>query len=98
MARNAEKAQDLLNKWVTMKQEFGRTGNEGPKRRPYLSSECDDLSEAEKWRLYDALTGTEPSLPADGIMQEGGLRLLVQGLRPVGSFEQPPMAWRMLSN
>lgn len=32
-----------------MKQEFNAGGV--PNRRPYLSSECDSLSEAEKWRL-----------------------------------------------
>ena len=49
MARNAEKANTLLNKWVTMKKEFNTGG--APNRRPYLSSECDSLGEAEKWRL-----------------------------------------------
>lgn len=38
----------LLNKWVTMKSEFARGG---PQRRPYLASECDDLRQAERWRL-----------------------------------------------
>lgn len=49
MARNEEKAQNLLNKWVTMKQEFNSGGPKG--RRPFMSSDCDDLGEAEKWRL-----------------------------------------------
>lgn len=49
MARNEEKAQQLLNKWVTMKQEFN---SGGPKeRRPFLASECDNLQDAEKWRV-----------------------------------------------
>jgi pre-mRNA-splicing factor ISY1 len=48
MARNAEKAKSLLNKWVTMKNEFNKGG--APDRRPFLSSECDDLGQAEKWR------------------------------------------------
>ena len=33
----------LLNKWVTMKKEFNSGG--APDRRPFLSSECDDLSQ-----------------------------------------------------
>ena len=49
MARNAEKANSLLNKWVTMKKEFNSGGPAD--KRPFLSSECDSLSEAEKWRL-----------------------------------------------
>jgi pre-mRNA-splicing factor ISY1 len=49
MARNAEKANTLLNKWVTMKKEFNSGG--APGKRPYLSSECTKVSEAEKWRL-----------------------------------------------
>jgi pre-mRNA-splicing factor ISY1 len=48
MARNAEKANNLLNKWVTMKQEFNAGGV--PDKRPYLSSECHKVGEAEKWR------------------------------------------------
>ena len=48
MARNAEKAQGLLNKWVTMKKEFNSGGP--AQRRPYMSRDCDDLGEAEKWR------------------------------------------------
>jgi len=39
----------LLNKWVTMKSEFAKGG--GPQRRPYLATECDDLRQAERWRL-----------------------------------------------
>lgn len=49
MARNQEKAMTLLNKWVTMKKEFNSGGE--PERRPFLSSECNNLGQAEKWRL-----------------------------------------------
>jgi hypothetical protein len=45
MARNQEKAQSLLNRWLAL------TRPEKPKeRRPYLASECKSLVEAEKWR------------------------------------------------
>lgn len=47
MARNEEKAQSMLNRFLAGKQEESR----GPKqRRPYLASECHDLNEADKWR------------------------------------------------
>ena len=47
MARNEEKAQSMLNRFLAGKQEESR----GPKqRRPYLASECNDLNEADKWR------------------------------------------------
>ena len=47
MARNEEKAQSMLNRFLTAKKEDAR----GPKeRRPYLATECIDLNEADKWR------------------------------------------------
>uniref|UniRef100_A0A1J3H664 Pre-mRNA-splicing factor ISY1-like protein n=1 Tax=Noccaea caerulescens TaxID=107243 RepID=A0A1J3H664_NOCCA len=47
MARNEEKAQSMLNRFVTMKE----TEKKKPKeRRPYLASECRDLAEADRWR------------------------------------------------
>lgn len=48
MARNAEKAMTTLARWraAQVEQEKG-----DKKRRPYLASECDDLREAERWRL-----------------------------------------------
>jgi pre-mRNA-splicing factor ISY1 len=47
MARNEEKAQSMLNRFLAAKQEEKR----GPKqRRPYLASECSDLNEADRWR------------------------------------------------
>ena len=51
MARNEEKANNLLNRWTAMKAEMRSNGGGAPKRRPYLSTECDDLGEAEKWRI-----------------------------------------------
>ncbi|XP_041995651.1 pre-mRNA-splicing factor ISY1 homolog [Salvia splendens] len=45
MARNEEKAQSMLNHFITMKEEEKRP----PKQhRPYLASECCDLAEADK--------------------------------------------------
>jgi pre-mRNA-splicing factor ISY1 len=47
MARNQEKAQSMLNRYLQGRQDEER----GPKaRRPYLASECHDLNEADKWR------------------------------------------------
>ena len=49
MARNAEKAQSTLNRYLAHKQEL----KTGPKqKRPYLASECRDLNEADKWRQH----------------------------------------------
>eukprot|EP00750_Incisomonas_marina_P032914 INCI9414.2.p2 GENE.INCI9414.2~~INCI9414.2.p2 ORF type:complete len:298 (+),score=75.84 INCI9414.2:173-1066(+) len=47
MARNEEKAQGLMNRWTQMKMDLA-----GPQRgkRPYLASECDNLSDCEYWR------------------------------------------------
>eukprot|EP00045_Choanoeca_perplexa_P006543 m.56019 g.56019 ORF g.56019 m.56019 type:complete len:282 (+) comp13677_c0_seq1:48-893(+) len=46
MARNEEKAQNLLNRWVAGKiEELNPT-----KVRPYLASECHDLTDAENFR------------------------------------------------
>jgi pre-mRNA-splicing factor ISY1 len=48
MARNQEKAQSMLNRYLAGRNDDG----EAParKRRPYLASECHDLNEADKWR------------------------------------------------
>ncbi|CAA6660527.1 unnamed protein product [Spirodela intermedia] len=47
MARNEEKAQSMLNRFITMKNEEKKRPKE---RRPYLASECRDLAEADRWR------------------------------------------------
>ncbi|KAL5701419.1 NineTeen Complex (NTC) component [Ranunculus cassubicifolius] len=47
MARNEEKAQSMLNRYVTMKNDEKRKPKE---RRPYLASQCCNAAEAEKWR------------------------------------------------
>ena len=49
MARPAEKARAMLNKWVKMREE----GNAAPAvrgRRPHLASECNHLADAEYYR------------------------------------------------
>ena len=47
MARNEEKAQSMLNRWLAGKQQEVRGDKQ---KRPYLASECNDLNEADKWR------------------------------------------------
>nr|CCA17260.1 premRNAsplicing factor ISY1 putative [Albugo laibachii Nc14] len=47
MARNEEKAQSLLNRWTSMKQDFANTFKN---RRPYTASLCHTLRDAEKFR------------------------------------------------
>jgi pre-mRNA-splicing factor ISY1 len=49
MARPSEMAQNMMNKWVRMREE----GNAAPHargKRPRLASECDNLSDAEYYR------------------------------------------------
>lgn len=46
MARNSEKAMTTLARWRAAQMGLNRE----KERRPYLSSECDDLPKAEKWR------------------------------------------------
>lgn len=45
MARNEEKAQSMLNRYLQ-----STRGRHGENRRPYLSTLCDDVDEAIKWR------------------------------------------------
>lgn len=47
MARNEEKAQSMLNRFIAMKEDEKKKPKE---RRPFLASECRDLAEADKWR------------------------------------------------
>ena len=57
MARNAEKANLMLNKWTSLKSASTAAslgldkGGGREKRRPFLASECKALPEAERWRL-----------------------------------------------
>lgn len=48
MARNEEKAQSMLNRYLAMKAE--QRGETKKERRPYLASSCRSLDECEKWR------------------------------------------------
>lgn len=48
MARNEEKAQSMLNRFLASKNEEKKKPKE---KRPYLASECRDLADADKWRL-----------------------------------------------
>ncbi|KAM2188134.1 hypothetical protein ACFX1R_031722 [Malus domestica] len=47
MARNEEKAQSMLNRFIALKAEEKKKPKE---RRPYLASKCRDLAEASRWR------------------------------------------------
>ncbi|KAL6964924.1 hypothetical protein U1Q18_035979 [Sarracenia purpurea var. burkii] len=47
MARNEAKAQSMLNRFITMKNEEKKKPKE---HRPYLALERRDLSDANKWR------------------------------------------------
>ena len=47
MARNEEKAQAMLNRFVAAK---SAANKEDKSQRPYLASECDDLSDCERYR------------------------------------------------
>jgi len=46
MARNEEKSQSMLNRFLQAKRE-----KKSKEQRPYLASECHNLVEAEKWRI-----------------------------------------------
>ena len=57
MARNAEKRQSTLNRWLdnsksTKDDSSGINGSSTkmPKKRPYLASNCNSLVQCEKWR------------------------------------------------
>lgn len=50
MARNAEKAMTTLARWRQAQLDSEKTPTER-RRRPFLASECEDLSDAEKFRL-----------------------------------------------
>lgn len=45
--RNEEKAHAMLNRWVAMKKELNSRTKD---KRPYLSTECNNLQECERWR------------------------------------------------
>jgi pre-mRNA-splicing factor ISY1 len=52
MARNEEKSQSMLNRWLQLE----KSGGDGAKpkekqKRPYLAELCVDLQDAQKWRM-----------------------------------------------
>ena len=47
MARNEEKAQAMLNRWVTMKR---RLASKPPEKRPEITGEVNSITECDKWR------------------------------------------------
>lgn len=49
MARNSEKAMTALARWRRMKEEEDGTAKKH-ERRPFLTSECDNVQQAERWR------------------------------------------------
>ena len=49
MARNAEKAQAMLNRWWSMKRKM-RVEETKEMERPRYASECNSLQMCEKWR------------------------------------------------
>jgi len=49
MARNSEKAMTALARWRRMKEEEEGTAKK-TERRPFLTSECDNVQKAERWR------------------------------------------------
>ncbi|CEM36115.1 unnamed protein product [Vitrella brassicaformis CCMP3155] len=48
MARNAEKAQSMLNRWVSLKSGISKGVTAG--RRPRLSTQCSNVEDCEFWR------------------------------------------------
>lgn len=47
MARNEEKAQSMLSRFLAAKNDEKKKPKE---KRPFLASECRDLADADKWR------------------------------------------------
>lgn len=50
MARNSEKAQSMLNRWLAYKKSE-RQGFVQPKERPKSAMECNSIADCEKWRM-----------------------------------------------
>mmetsp|Transcript_29087 Transcript_29087/g.44753 ORF Transcript_29087/g.44753 Transcript_29087/m.44753 type:complete len:238 (+) Transcript_29087:107-820(+) len=50
MARPAEKARSMLNKWVKMREEGNAPAMSRRGKRPFLASECHHLADAEHYR------------------------------------------------
>ena len=50
MARPAEKARAMMNKWVQLRNQSSKTVSSTSRRRPHLASDCDHLADAERFR------------------------------------------------
>lgn len=50
MARPAEKARSMLNKWVALREKGNTPAFNQRNRRPHLASECEHLADAERFR------------------------------------------------
>lgn len=52
MARNEEKAQSMLHRYLRSRAGEGSVPGAAPKRsrRPYLATLCEDVDDAERWR------------------------------------------------
>lgn len=50
MARPAEKARAMMNKWVQMRNSDSAPSRRSTTRRPHLASECEHLADAERFR------------------------------------------------
>lgn len=50
MARNTEKAQFMLNRYLAGREEELGLGGKTKKKRPHIAQECNDLHEADGWR------------------------------------------------
>lgn len=51
MARNQEKAQSMLNRWIAYKRSLNKTAPDKPTKKPALTSECNDIGDCERWRM-----------------------------------------------
>mmetsp|Transcript_13605 Transcript_13605/g.54519 ORF Transcript_13605/g.54519 Transcript_13605/m.54519 type:complete len:93 (+) Transcript_13605:566-844(+) len=78
MARNEEKAQSMLNRYL--KQKDAADGNI-LERRPYLATLCDDVDEAQKWRrdILKDIGRKVMDIQNDGL-GEGRIRELNDGI------------------
>jgi len=52
MARNEEKSQSMLNRWLQYERSGGKQQIKAKEtaKRPYLAELCNDVHEAQKWR------------------------------------------------
>jgi len=51
MARNEEKAQSMLNRWLAYKQDLRKSNRPPPQKRPALPTECSTVQDCERWRM-----------------------------------------------